>query len=94
MWPRGAREGDERERAGGEGAGEVEGVVACVLDLKGGPRRRVAWARTAWRQCSLSPLCTVRNFPERAGKSRATRNGSGNFRVIPNDQFLAETASF
>ena len=89
-------------RAGEKGAGEVIGIVACVFDLQRGPRHRAAgeataaaaWARTAWRQCSLSPLCTVRNFPEGSGKFRATRNRSGKIRVIPDDQFLAEKASF
>ena len=40
----------------------------------------------AWRQCALSPLCFVRNFPEGSGKFRLARNRSGKIRVIPNDQ--------
>ena len=48
----------------------------------------------AWRQCALSPLCSIQNFPERSGKFRSIRNGSGKIRVIPDDQLLAETASF
>ena len=44
----------------------------------------------------VRPVATVpvRNFPERSGKFRSTRNGSGKIRVIPDDQFLAERTSF
>ena len=74
-------------------------VLGVVFDLAGGATK--AWRargargrRAAWRQCALSPLCPVRNFSERSGKFRSTRNGSGKIRVIPDDQFLAERTSF
>ena len=48
----------------------------------------------AWRQCVLSPLCFIRNFPDGSGKFRLARNRSGNFRAIPNEHNMAEKLKF
>ena len=78
------------------------GILGGVFDLAGGLRRRglgeataaTAWARGGMAPVRPAPLCSTRNFPERSGKFRSSRNRSGKIRVIPDDQFLAEKASF
>ena len=93
------RESEAREQAGGERGEEQVGGVLVLLSTgrhchERGGGGMGAEEVAAWRQCAWSPLCTIRNFPERSGKFRSTRNGSGKIRVIPNDQFSAETARF
>ena len=71
--------GGRREREQG-GAGEVEGVVACVFDLKGGPRRRAAGeatAATAWARGGMAPVLPVATVHR--------SEFSGKIRKIPGD---------
>jgi len=60
--PRGAPQGGDRHRGGGDGTPAVDRLLADVLRRRGGPRSWPTWAATIWRR-SWRPM-------KRAGRKR------------------------